>query len=130
MYFQFWDFERFVHFCILYFRNSAFPTFGSAEMQKCRHNQINRHSKSEKTQAHRLYFFTFEISSDLLISENRKRFSKMRKSIEIWKVKKYKQFAYVFSLLKFRAICLFLHSAILHFRLSEVRKCRNAEMQT
>ena len=120
MFFHFWDFERFLYFCILYFRISAFPTFGSAEMQKCRNAEINISTLL-------VFFFTFHISIDLLISENRRRFSKITKSIEIWKVKNISNlfmFFHVYYVDWFGYLCI---SAFPRFRKWEMQKCRNAK---
>ena len=129
MFFHFWDFDRFVYFCILHFRISAFPTFGRAEMQKCRNAERAESIDIVKVKniSKLLMFFTFHISIDLLLSENRLRFSGIRKSIELWKAKKHKQFAYVFSLLLCRFILVMF--AFLHFCISALLKVGNADMR-
>ena len=71
-------------------------------------------------------FFTFHISIDLDIFEHRLRFSEISKSLEISKVKKISN---VFMLFHFTVSINLVISAFLHFRTSESRKCRNAEIQ-
>ena len=91
-----------------------------------------------------LCFFTFTMSINLVISaflhfrtsESRKcriaeiQNAEIDKSLEISKVKKHKQIAYVFSLLLCRLIRLSLHfcsSAFPRFRKWEMQKCGDAK---
>ena len=62
MFFHSWDFERFVYFCILHVRISAFPTFGSAEMQKCRNAEIAESIDIVKVKKHKQIASVFHLS--------------------------------------------------------------------
>ena len=118
-----------LHFCI-----SEFPRFRKSETQKCgnttcKNRQIARNLKSEKTSAMYLCFLTFHISVDLVIFKNRLRFSRIKKSVELWKAKMISNllmFFHFYYVDWFGYLCI---SVFLHFRPSESGKCRNAEMQ-